>query len=57
MDKGWEELRQYIKDNPVKNTTVVARIPGPRDESSGVMRSGCDGIYPIRQRVIKNAHS
>ncbi len=46
---AWEQLREEIAKHPVVNATVTARIPTDRAVSSGVMRSACDGIYPVRK--------
>lgn len=48
-DAMWDELRRLTS---IQHTTVTARMPGPRDESSGVIHGAADGLYPIRQRII-----
>lgn len=50
--KAWDNLCKEISETPLKHSTMVAHMPRDRDESSGIMRGTCDGIYPIRRMVI-----
>lgn len=51
MTNAWEALREAIKSSPPTSLTVVAHMPRDCDGSSSIMRSTCEGIYPIRQGI------
>jgi hypothetical protein len=47
----WEALAKSIAEQPMISRTVTARMPRDCDGTSSIMRSTCDGIYPIRQGI------
>lgn len=51
--KAFETLKKAMESLPPTSQTVKVRMPGPRDESSSIIRSTTDGIYPIRKGTYK----
>lgn len=51
MSEEWEALKKAIESLPSTSRSIMAIMPRDCDVSSGIIRSTCDGIYPIRQGI------
>lgn len=51
MSIEWEALKKVLDSLPPISRSVLAVMPRDCDVPSSIIRSTCDGIYPIRQGI------